>query len=242
MSDQAVQRTVKVERLSNISGDIYQVILVPADGQPMFWNAGQYLEVVMPTGYPCAYSIASAATDGLSLELHIQCFPGHERAREVVDYLQASETVNINIPKGDCFIDSCSDNPLVFIAAGTGFAQMKAMIEYSFMNGCPHPVHLYWGSRNPTGFYMPSLPIYWASEKGIHYHPVVSDRDAETDWEGRHGLLYQAVLEDIAELMSAHFYISGSPEMVYATLDALVEAGIPEAHVHSDVFAYCPRK
>ncbi len=245
MSDHEVntsQRAVRAERVSNISGDIYQVILTVTDGQPMVWAAGQYLELVMPTGSPCAYSIASAATDGLSLELHIQCLPDHERAREVIDYLQSAESVTINLPKGNCFISGCSDTPLVFIAAGTGFAQMKAMIEHSLLSDCPYPIHLYWGVRNPSGLYMPSLPIQWASEKGICYHPVVSESDIGSDWEGRHGLLYEAVLEDIGELMAAHFYICGSPDMVYGTLDALVAAGIPEAHAHSDVFDYCPRK
>lgn len=242
MSDPVLQKVVRVDQITNISGDIYQVILKSADGQPMHWEAGQYLELVMPTGYPCAYSIASAETDGLFLELHIQCFPGHQRAREVIDYLQNSDTVTINIPKGDCHIEGCPTHPVVLIAAGTGFAQMKAIIESSFLKQCQQPIHLYWGVRDPSGFYMPSLPIYWVSEKGINYHPVVSDSDnADCDWDGRHGLLYKAVLEDIDHLKDANFYISGSPEMVYATLDALLKASIPESHVHSDVFAYAPR-
>ncbi len=251
MADQngqdVMQRQVRVERLFNISGDIYQVILTAADNTPMQWYAGQYLEVVMPTGYPCAYSIASAATDGFSLELHIQCFPGHERAQQVIEHLQQAlqqgSEITINIAKGDCYISTCPLQPVVLLAAGTGFAQMKAIIEETFQNGCQQPVHLYWGARTPAGFYMPSLPVYWASEKGVHYHPVVSEYDTSTasDWEGRHGLLYKAVLEDIDQLMDAQFYISGSPEMVYATFDAFVAAGIAETQIHSDVFAYCPR-
>ncbi|WP_281645844.1 hypothetical protein [Parendozoicomonas sp. Alg238-R29] len=242
MSGQAVQKQVKVQRLSKISGDVYQIILEAADGQSLQWAAGQYLEIIMPTGDPCAYSIASApAEDGQTLELHIQCFPGHERARQVITHLESEEVVTINLPNGDCHLGSCPDAPLVLIAAGTGFAQMKAMVEFSFAKEHKHPVHLYWGVRHPSGFYMPSLPVYWASEKGVRYHPVVSEPEADSDWNGRHGLLYKAILDDKEQLAGAHFYISGSPDMVYATMDALVEAGFPENNFHSDVFAYCPR-
>ncbi|MTI13236.1 CDP-6-deoxy-delta-3,4-glucoseen reductase [Sansalvadorimonas verongulae] len=242
MSGQAVQQQVKVQQISKIAGDVYQIILEATGEEPLRWAAGQYLELMMPEGSPCAYSIASAATDGRTLELHIQCVPGHERAREVIIHLESAETVTVRLPNGDCHLGECPDAPLVLIAAGTGFAQMKAMVEHSFLTEHKHPVHLYWGARQPSGFYMPSLPIYWASEKGVNYHPVVSEPDVAGDWNGRHGLLYKAVLDDKEQLKGAHFYISGSPDMVYATVDALVEAGFPEESFHSDVFAYCPRK
>ncbi len=241
MTKTAAVKTVRIGRVHKITCDIYQVVLESADDQPLPWAAGQYLEVVMPEGSPCAYSIASAPTDGLSLELHIQCFPGHSRALEVIDYLTTSATIEINIPKGNCHIGECPEAPLVFIAAGTGFAQMKAMIEATFIREHVPPVHLYWGVRHPSGFYMPSLPIFWASSKGVNYHPVVSEPEVDGDWHGRHGLLYKAVLDDKDQLTGAHFYISGSPDMVYATLDELTAAGFPEEHIHSDVFDYCPR-
>ena len=238
----AEQRLVTVESLNTVAGDVYQVILRSADNRPLAWHAGQYLEVVMPEGAPCAYSIASAtAEDGMSLELHIQCYPGHQRALEVIEHLRSGRPVTINLPKGNCHIGDCPQTPLVFIAAGTGFAQMKAMIEQSFLSSHSHALYLYWGVRRPSGFYMPSLPVYWSSEKSVQYHPVVSEPEADDDWNGRHGLLYKAVLDDKEQLKGAHFYISGSPDMVYSTLDELVAAGFPQEHIHSDVFDYCPR-
>ena len=245
MSKGTLQRRVQVARLSKISGDVYQVILRAIDDAPLEWAAGQYLEIVMPEGNPCAYSIGSAQDAGsqepASLELHIQRIPGHKRAREVIDHLKTAPEILVNIPKGNCHLGDCPDTALVFIAAGTGFSQMKSMIEQTIASGHPHPVSLYWGVRHSSGFYMPSLPVYWASEKGVKYHPVVSDPEGDSDWHGRYGLLYQAVLDDKQSLPGAHFYISGSPDMVYSTLDELVAAGFPKEHIHSDVFDYCPR-
>lgn len=72
----------------------------------------------------------------------------------------------------------------------------------------------------------------------LFLHRVVSDL---CGWEGRCGLLHEAVREDFADLSSLHVYASGSPAMVYATLDALVEAGMDAHQMRADVFAYAPR-
>ena len=45
----------------------------------------------------------------------------------------------------------------------------------------------------------------------------------------------------LADLKALHVYASGSPAMVYATLDALVDAGMDAHQMRADVFAYAPR-
>ena len=59
--------------------------------------------------------------------------------------------------------------------------------------------------------------------------------------KGRCGLLHEVVCEDIADLNSVHVYASGSPAMIYGTLDALVSAGMDAHRMRADVFAYAPR-
>lgn len=73
----------------------------------------------------------------------------------------------------------------------------------------------------------------------LHLHRVVSD---VCGWEGRCGMLHEAIREDFSDLKPLHIYASGSPSMVYGTLDALVEAGMDPHQMRADVFAYAPRK
>jgi CDP-4-dehydro-6-deoxyglucose reductase len=54
-------------------------------------------------------------------------------------------------------------------------------------------------------------------------------------------MLHEAVCEDFADLKSIQVYASGSPNMVYSTLDALVVAGMDAQQMRADVFAYAPR-
>ena len=73
----------------------------------------------------------------------------------------------------------------------------------------------------------------------LHLHRVVSD---VCGWEGRCGMLHEAIREDFSDLKPLHIYASGSPSMVYGTLDALVAAGMDPHQMRADVFAYAPGK
>ena len=116
--------------------------------------------------------------------------------------------------------------------------QMHSLIEHCRSKGFPYPVHLYWGMRRPEDFYELKHWDEWKTLPNLHLHKVVSDL---CGWEGRCGMLHEAVCEDFADLKSIQVYASGSPNMVYSTLDALVVAGMDAHQMRADVFAYAPR-
>jgi CDP-4-dehydro-6-deoxyglucose reductase, E3 len=99
-------------------------------------------------------------------------------------------------------------------------------------------VHLYWGVRTPDDFYAIEAWDAWAELPNLTLNRVVSEA---CGWEGRCGLLHEVVRADFADLGGLHVYASGSPAMVYATLDALVDAGMDAHQMRADVFAYAPR-
>ncbi|WP_257295983.1 hypothetical protein [Endozoicomonas sp. YOMI1] len=233
-------QSCQVINLQLLSEGIYRVILKPHQGYFPDYRAGQYLEILLAGGEACAFSIASPPVPGQKeLELHIQKLPSSANSIELFNELEQG-SISIRMPKGQCFLASVPDKPLVFIAAGTGFAQMKSMIEFSLNKPGHKDIYLYWGARSPEGFYMPNLPIHWASSR-FHYHPVVSDVLEEDGWKGRQGLLFEAVIDDKKFITGSEIFISGSPQMVYATFDALVAENFQAENIHSDVFAYAPR-
>src|SRR3989344_5132994 len=152
--------------------------------------------------------------------------------------LRRSGLVRVKLPFGDTHLAELPDGPLVLIAAGTGMSQMHSLIEHCRATGFAHPVHLYWGARRPDDFYELEQWAQWQQVPNLFLHQVVSD---QCGWQGRCGLLHEAVREDFPSLRALHVYASGSPAMVYATLDALVEAGMDAHQMRADVFAYAPR-
>ncbi len=218
-----------------LGGDVYQVILRPLDGRLPRYFAGQYLQLQREDGSYAAFSLASAPGRP-ELELHILAREGSSRLWP--GYLQHQARIRVRLPFGDAHLARLPDGPLILVAAGTGMAQMQGLIEHCRAMHFAYPVHLYWGARQAGDFYRVSHWAAWQHWPGLTLHKVVSEGPGG---EGRRGLLHEAICEDFSDFRGLQVYASGSPAMVYATLDALVAAGMDARQMRADVFAYAPR-
>ncbi|AMB84172.1 CDP-6-deoxy-delta-3,4-glucoseen reductase [Pseudomonas agarici] len=221
---------------AHVGGDVWRVRLRAPAGKPPRYHAGQYLMIERDNGEKSAFSLASAPHAGRDLELHV--LVRETSARSLIEQLQRNGMARVELPFGDAHLAELPDGPLVLIAASTGMAQMHGLIEHCRSTGFQHPVHLYWGVRRPEDFYELERWEEWKTLPNLFLHKVVSD---PCGWDGRCGMLHEAVCEDIADLSGVHVYAGGSPAMIYATLDALVEAGMDAHQMRADVFAYAPR-
>ena len=233
--------TCPIDSIDNFNVDTRRVFLkIPANERVTF-KAGQYLEMILPRK-KCPFSIANAPElEGL-IELHIRPTPDSDDSVEIEKLLDGRRDIEIEIPKGDTFVDAAPDNTLILIAASTGITQMKSICEHLMTKPLKHPIYLYWGVLADKDLYLAPLLESWeASHPEFHFIPVVSDPGSSPEWKGRTGLVGQAVLEDFEDLTNVTVYVSGGPAMVYATLDAFLERGMPESSMHSDIFSYAPR-
>lgn len=226
----------QVTECAQVGGDVWRVRLRAPAGKTPRYHAGQYMRIERNGTDKASFSLASAPHCGRDLDLHI--LGREESALNLLAQLRQEGIARVELPYGDAHLAELPDGPLVLIAAGTGMAQMHSLIEHCRAQGFHHPVHLYWGVRQPGDFYQIEHWAEWEEVPNLFLNRVVSER---CDWGGRCGMLHEAVREDIPDLSSVHVYASGSPTMVYATLDALVEAGMDAHQMRADVFAYAPR-
>ncbi|WP_163831482.1 ferredoxin reductase domain-containing protein [Spartinivicinus ruber] len=235
--------TLPILQVHQPHNNIYRVELDTSAHSNIEFFPGQYLEAILPDQSRCPLSIASAPSTmhtNQLLELHIQHQFTSDLSNQLVHLINSQDEMTVNIAKGNCYLCQTPTSPLVFMAAGTGFAQAKSMIEYCLNCQYNQPLFLYWGVRKMSDFYLLDVPNRWAQQSKVEFHPVVSEDDISGVVQ-RAGLLVNAVIEDLSNFPEAHYYISGSPQMVYASLDRLTAEGIAENHVHSDVFDYAPR-
>lgn len=228
-----------VRSIEYYNNDTRQVILdLP---EPVDFHAGQYLQLILPEKvFP--FSIASSPRVKDCLELHIRPTPESDDSTLIESMLDNATSFEVEVPLGDCFIDQAPANPLIMIAAGTGVTQMKSIFETLAAQGLNQPVYLYWGVLTESDLYLTDLCNQWQSEhEHFHFVPVVSEPETAPDWQGRTGLVGEAVLEDLDDVSDVTVVVSGGPGMVYATLDAFVARGMPEANMKSDIFSYAPR-
>ena len=233
--------TCSINSIEYYNRDTRRILLDVPPGNDIRFRAGQYLQMVLPHK-KCPFSIASSPHLKNQIELHIRPTPDSEDSTVIEELLNNAREIEIEAPLGDCFLTTPPDNTLILIAASTGITQMKSIIEYLEPDGFKHPVHLYWGVVCDQDLYLASLCKSWESKhRNFRFVPVVSEPDTSPDWTGRTGLVGVEALKDFEDVSDVTVYVSGGPGMVYATLDAFVECGMPQADMHSDIFSFAPR-
>ena len=130
---------------------------------------------------------------------------------------------------------------MLFVAGGTGFAPIKALIEHFLHLGTARPMHFYWGARAERDLYLPDLPAFWGTRHPAFYYTSVLSHAAPGEAERhRTGPVHLAVLEDFPDLSDFDLYMSGPPAMIESARRAFVAANLPEERLYYDSFEYAP--
>ena len=235
-------QVVSVELLQ---AHVYQIQLnLPAGKLPEFFP-GQYLSINLPERSDPAYFSIASRPGIRTIELHIQADPHLESALEIIQYLQGlqaqNQCVSLELPFGEACLHETPEKSLILMAAGTGFAQMKSMIEHLHAIEFTQAVTLYWAVRKDEGMYLKTLAQAWEQQNThFHFKPVIANID-DIQGVGHHDQMSDAVLADHLDLANSLVFVSGSPKLVFSAMDTLTEAGLPESQFNSDVLAYAKR-
>lgn len=229
----------RLTSLQKVSTDVAILKLQLPAADPFTYHPGQYLEILLRDGVRRAYSMANAphllTTQGL--ELHIRHLPGGTFTDHVFGTMQEKEILRFEGPFGSFYLREDSTKPMIFLASGTGFAPIKALLEHIQLKGITRPVTLYWGGRRPTDLYMDD----WVRAKSaemphLRYVPVISHALPEDLWSGRTGFVHRAVLQDIPDLRAHQVYACGAPIVVDSARADYLAAGLPEDEFYADSF------
>lgn len=226
-----VTTTAHVERISPLTDSIIELVLAPDNY--IDYQAGQYLQISSGDEL-LSYSIANAPLGSHKYELHIRHDKTNPYNEALFAQIKKQGKVTIHLPLGDCHINKLQPNmPIVFIAGGTGFAPIKAMIEQLLATGDQRFFELYWGARSQSDLYMDEKVRYWQTHVShFRYFSLVPNSSPKEKLSTR------VISEHKDKLPSYQFVIGGPFDMVYATRDALVAAGVPHSQLYSDAFSF----
>lgn len=230
---------VRVTQLERKSDDVMRLLLQMPGNDPFHYHAGQYVEFLLKDGKRRSYSMASAShLIDLGLELHVRHMPGGVFTDHVFGAMKERDILRIEGPYGSFYLRQDSAKPIIFLASGTGFAPIKALIEDMQFKGISRPATLYWGGRRPSDLYLDD----WVKAKllklpALRYVPVVSEALPEDHWTGRTGLVHQAVLQDCPDLSGYQVYACGAPIVVDSAQRDYIGAGLPVDEFYADAFS-----
>lgn len=232
----------RVERVERWSDDVLGIFLRLPAVETFTFEAGQYLDILLPGGRRRSFSIASPPHDARPLELHIRRVAGGAFTDELFTTDPLHALFNIEGPLGHFAYRDGGSAPMLLVGGGTGLAPLKSIIRHVLENGVRRQVTLYWGARTRRDLYAHGeLEALARRHANFCYRPVLSAPDAA--WSGRTGWVHEAVLNDLRQgaapkLDMPDIYASGPPAMIAALHRDFVCAGADPARLYVDPFDY----
>lgn len=223
----------RINSIEKLASDVMRVTLRLPPATDFSFLPGQYIDVIGPGGIRRSYSLANASFADKLLELHIRAVHGGTMSDYWFENAKANDMLRLNGPLGTFFLRPIAHQDMIFLATGTGFAPVKAMLE-SLMNTHreqqPKSVTVFWGGRRHQDLYwdFKSFPSEFT------FVPVLSR--ALADWNGTRGYVQQAALNMHRDLSNAAVYACGSNVMIQSAKTLLTQAGLPSNRFYSDAF------
>ena len=183
---------------------------------------GQVLELTLSLDEdPRYYSIASSSLSD-TIEILFDIKPeGSLSPRLAV--LAAGDIIYHSLPSG-CFLST--DEPAVWIAAGTGIAPFRSML----LSGLNPATQLIYGARRKENLYFHDdlVKVF-----GKQYIPCCSREKVSGAYYGR---ITQFLMEMPVIYPDKLYYLCGSAEMVVDSREILLEKGIPYGNIIAEIY------
>lgn len=242
----------RIERLVPLAPDVLQVFLRLPAVEPLKFQAGQYVDVLIERGRRRSFSIASRPHDSGLLELHVRRVPGGGFTERLFTTLGPGALLRIEGPLGQ-FIYRESDRPAIFVAGGTGFAPIKSMLRHVLeSHGASTPgaaapagkvraMHFLWGARTHTDVYEEAQALEWTRRyPNLRFTAVLSEATETRLPHERLGWVHEAVLDMHPRLEDYDVYAAGPPAMVEAIRSEFPRRGLSPERLFFDSFDYAP--
>jgi len=218
--------TATVASVSFLTSTMIQYFIKPNKYVEYF--AGQYLQIEV-LGESYSYSIANAPFEDGYYELHIR----HGNNSQVLLALQKNAEIKIKLPFGDCYLSKMNPTmPIIFIAVGSGFAPIKAILEQLFVDEDRREKKLYWWGRTQEDLYLQDAIMSWQSkDENFKYNSYISQNNEDS-------LISQVINQNIKNLLNYQIVMCGPFELIYKMRDALLTVGMNRENLYSDAFSF----
>lgn len=220
----------RIDNIRPLTDSVLQVFLTPETY--VDYQAGQYLQIIFQDE-ALSYSIANAPLGSQKYELHIRHNAKNPVNQALLAEIKNKGYLEIRLPMGTCRLNDLSrEKSLIFIAGGTGFAPIKAMIEQLLTDSDPRNFELYWIARSQSDLYLDAMVDAWQSHvKTFRYFSLLSGNRQDK-------LMDLLKSRHQGDFQHKEVVISGPFDMVYRLRDNLVNQGISKQAIFSDAFSF----
>jgi CDP-4-dehydro-6-deoxyglucose reductase len=253
-ADSAVRKRLpcRIERAVPLSHDVMGLFLRLPIAEDFIFEAGQYIDILLPGGRRRSFSIASPPHDARPLELHVRRVAGGEFTDRLFHDDMQSSLLTIEGPLGKFVYRPHLGPapPMLLIGGGTGIAPLLSIVKHVIENGIERDMRLFWGVRGEEDLYAQATldalsraaSIGGAASNGraasFSYAPVLSEAGAS--WRGLTGWVHEAAFAGLEDLETHEVYAAGPPAMISALQREYAARGASSSRLYFDSFDYAP--
>lgn len=197
----------KVESCSKINQTAIIKLKIPATIQFGF-HAGQYIDIML-NGKNRSYSIANSPDLAGIVELHVKYHASGIFSEFVWNEIKEQALLRFRGPLGNFYLRD-TQNPIILVCTGTGFAPIKSIIEDMLAKESQRQIHFYWGNSTINDFYLLELLDKWQQKLNIKITLCLSKEKQEGYVCGR---VTGALEKDFKDLSNYEVYACGNPKM-----------------------------
>jgi len=236
-----IKTSARVVSAKPLNHDIIELTLELDNS--LTYRPGQYAHLTVPNvaalaAAPRSYSFASGINNRAEtlVQFHIRKVETGAFTEWLFGADRVDEKIEVNGPFGDFGWQDETTKPL-FIAGGSGFSPVKALLEQCIEAGRAVDAVLIYGARTYKDVYclaqVGALQKCWPGT--LTFLPVLSNEPKDSDWPGAHGFVHEILSVASVNASERTAYMCGPPPMIDACLEALSGTIEPE-NIHYDKF------
>jgi CDP-4-dehydro-6-deoxyglucose reductase len=230
-SEQAPYRVVAVDPRTPT---IVELRLLPI-GRPLPYRPGQYVLLEDEEGAiaPRSYSIANPPRPDGEISLLVTRVPGGQAGAWIHDRLAPGEGVRVTGPYGTFVDDPDRTAPAVFLAAGSGLAPIRALLESALVRGTRTALTLVFSARGEGHVVDRELFARWQGRDSRFRFIRTLTRETGRPPRGR---IPETLASLVGGLEGHDAFVAGPPGFVTSCAAAAEALGTEPAHLHMEAF------
>lgn len=156
--------------------------------------------------------------------------------KRVLNALPIGSEIKFAGPTGNFILHDNVNEPAVLIAGGIGITPFYSMIKDAITQQSSQRLYLFYGNQAELdAAFLSELMTLSKTHANFKLIPTLANPDA--NWQGEKGFITQTMIKKhLPDLSSPIYYVCGSPAMVTALQEALVEMDIDEDRIHVEDF------
>jgi len=207
------------------------------------FTPGQYLELWIPDTdlLSRAYSIGSTPREDGAIVVDLRRVEEGRFSDYAFQRMQVGDVIQARGPLGSFRVTSATDTPLVFVARGTGFAPVRAMIGEQLRLAPARDIVLFWGVTESSDFYAFDELAVWC-ESDPNFQAVLTARQIDKDFRApagvsvEQGTVYDAVERSTLPLAGRDAYLAGPRKTMRLAVAALSNHGVDSERIVVDTY------